>query len=103
MEIANPPRYTAFSQSLYQNGNIANGLLYRFVSCLKYAAGEGMPDFENYDRVDAVCIDQGNLTEHNNQVRRMKSIYENAEDVMVWLGPQQDHSDLATRYVAIGW
>jgi len=49
--------------------------------------------------VDAICIDQGNLTERNNQVRRMKNIYEDAEDVIVWLGPQVDNSDLAMQHL----
>ena len=45
--------------------------------------------------IDAICIDQKNSAERNNQVRRMKIIYENAEEVIVWLGPQADGSDLA--------
>ncbi|CAN8101750.1 unnamed protein product [Discula destructiva] len=46
--------------------------------------------------VDAVCIDQGNVEERNEQVRMMTSIYENAEFVAVWLGPSQP-GDLAAQ------
>jgi hypothetical protein len=36
--------------------------------------------------IDALCIDQGNDKEKSCQVRRMGSIYENASQVIVWLG-----------------
>ena len=39
--------------------------------------------------VDAVCINQQNNSEVNDQVRRMKSIYNSAERVIVWLGEEQ--------------
>ena len=36
--------------------------------------------------VDAICIDQDNLPERNEQVRNMGRIYANAATVLVWLG-----------------
>ncbi|KAM0529603.1 hypothetical protein ACHAPS_001013 [Verticillium nonalfalfae] len=36
--------------------------------------------------VDAVCIDQDHHQERNHQVGQMKLIYENADDVIIWLG-----------------
>ncbi|KAK0652647.1 heterokaryon incompatibility protein-domain-containing protein [Cercophora newfieldiana] len=39
-----------------------------------------------YFWVDSICIDQGNITERNHQVKMMKSIYSQAELVLVWLG-----------------
>ncbi|KAM0335773.1 hypothetical protein ACHAQA_000823 [Verticillium albo-atrum] len=37
--------------------------------------------------VDAICIDQGHHLERNHQVGQMKLIYENAKNVVIWLGP----------------
>ncbi|PTB62714.1 hypothetical protein BBK36DRAFT_1097415, partial [Trichoderma citrinoviride] len=37
--------------------------------------------------VDAVCIDQQNITERNNQVAHFPKTYAGAENVLVWLGP----------------
>ncbi|KAL5324630.1 hypothetical protein ACEPPN_009176 [Leptodophora sp. 'Broadleaf-Isolate-01'] len=36
--------------------------------------------------IDAVCINQTDETERNEQVTKMKTIYEKAEEVVVWLG-----------------
>lgn len=36
--------------------------------------------------IDAICIDQNNIAERNHQVKQMRSIYENAEKVVIWLG-----------------
>lgn len=47
--------------------------------------------------VDAVCIDQCNLEEKSLQIPLMKSIYESACRVEIWLGPSSGHSDLAMK------
>lgn len=49
--------------------------------------------------VDALCIDQSNLTERSQEVRMMRQIYEQAQRVFVWLGEPENtrHSDLAER------
>jgi len=36
--------------------------------------------------IDAVCIDQSNISERNEQVKRMSQIYSTAKEVWVWLG-----------------
>lgn len=38
-------------------------------------------------RDDAVCIDQNNIEEKNQQVQQMGRIYSGAQSVLVWLGP----------------
>jgi hypothetical protein len=48
-----------------------------------------------YYWVDAICINQENIPERGQQVQLMKAIYESAEQVLVWLGPSSDDSDLA--------
>lgn len=37
--------------------------------------------------IDAICIDQSNDAEKNQQVPLMKNIYEAASLVLIWLGP----------------
>ncbi|KAK4198973.1 ankyrin repeat-containing domain protein [Triangularia verruculosa] len=44
--------------------------------------------------VDALCIDQGNPREKNHQVKQMRHVYENAQNVHIWLGPSTDGIDL---------
>ena len=36
--------------------------------------------------VDAICIDQSNITERSQQVPLMRKLYEQAQKVYVWLG-----------------
>ncbi|PNP39143.1 hypothetical protein TGAMA5MH_08995 [Trichoderma gamsii] len=43
--------------------------------------------------IDAVCIDQSNVTERNHQVQIMRKIYSNAKSVSVWLGRADTSSD----------
>jgi hypothetical protein len=50
--------------------------------------------------IDAICIDQSNLQERNQQVGRMREIYQMAKRVLVWLGPRADDSDLAMDAIA---
>jgi hypothetical protein len=52
---------------------------------------------DSYDQwpiwIDAVCIDQENIDERTKQVRRMRSIYRDAERVVIWLGGFNEPSD----------
>ncbi|KAI3317792.1 ankyrin repeat-containing domain protein [Xylariaceae sp. AK1471] len=53
--------------------------------------------FENRDRIlwiDAICIDQDNEKERGHQVGQMRRIYQNAEKVLIWLGPGTYETDL---------
>jgi hypothetical protein len=36
--------------------------------------------------VDAVCINQGDISKRGHQVRLMRSIYKNATKVLIWIG-----------------
>jgi hypothetical protein len=45
--------------------------------------------------IDAICIDQTNMAERNQQVRIMGDVYEMAQRVLVWLGLRGSVSDLA--------
>jgi Heterokaryon incompatibility protein (HET) len=46
-------------------------------------------------RVDALCINQQDTNEKNQQVQLMKDIYANAATVISWLGRKQRHFDVA--------
>lgn len=48
--------------------------------------------------IDAICIDQGNNAEKEQQVRVMHQIYDRAQHVIVWLGPESANSDLAMTF-----
>jgi Heterokaryon incompatibility protein (HET) len=43
--------------------------------------------------VDAVCINQQDVTERNQQVRLMRTIYSTADSVLIWLGEGDKHSE----------
>jgi hypothetical protein len=45
--------------------------------------------------VDAICIDQTNVIERNQQVQLMKDVYSQAKETIVWLGESDRESDLA--------
>jgi hypothetical protein len=45
--------------------------------------------------VDAICINQQDLSERGSQVQRMAMIYALANRVIVWLGEAEDNSDQA--------
>jgi hypothetical protein len=42
--------------------------------------------------VDAICINQNDISERSSQVRHMGDIYQNAVKVLSWLGPEADGS-----------
>ncbi|KAF2027293.1 hypothetical protein EK21DRAFT_72158 [Setomelanomma holmii] len=50
--------------------------------------------------VDAVCIDQGNIKERNEQVRQMVNIYSLADRVLIDIGDADEDSDSALDIIA---
>lgn len=49
----------------------------------------------SYWWIDAICINQGDIAERNQQVALMRRIYRSANTVRVWLGEEADGSALA--------
>jgi hypothetical protein len=45
--------------------------------------------------VDAICINQSKVSERNHQVQLMKRIYMEAEKTIIWLGEEENDSNLA--------
>jgi hypothetical protein len=52
--------------------------------------------------IDAICINQIDVTERNNQVAIMGEIYASATDVFIWLGPADEYSDDAFATISAG-
>ena len=47
--------------------------------------------------IDAISLNQADVAERNSQVSQMSRIYENAQEVVVWLGTEDAYSALAIR------
>jgi len=57
--------------------------------------GKRVKDEHIYLWVDAICINQEDVSERDTQVLRMRSIYADASLVAIWLGEHLDRSELA--------
>lgn len=53
-------------------------------------------DVERWLWIDAICINQRSISEKNAEVRRMHLIYQRAEQVIVWLGREDEPGDMGT-------
>jgi hypothetical protein len=49
--------------------------------------------------IDALCINQDDISERNEEVKRMRTIYSAARDVVVWLGKEENESAKAMRMI----
>lgn len=49
--------------------------------------------------IDSLCINQADEAEKQRQVAMMASVYSNAGNVVVWLGPEANDSDLVISYL----
>lgn len=58
-----------------------------------------LPDTELCLWIDAICINQDDILERNQQVSRMGTIYGMAKEVLVWLGPEEDDSKVALDFI----
>ena len=45
--------------------------------------------------IDAICIDQGSVQEKNAQLPLMRKIYQQAKEVLIWIGPEDDGRETA--------
>jgi hypothetical protein len=50
--------------------------------------------------IDALCINQKDNNEKSHQVHMMKSIFQSASRVIIWLGEEQHNSDIAMELIA---
>jgi hypothetical protein len=65
----------------------------------KYETVGQRPDVARTLWIDAICIDQENIPERNAQVLQMRSIYQNAKRVLIWVGEEDDDSHLTFAYI----
>ncbi|USP79427.1 hypothetical protein yc1106_06701 [Curvularia clavata] len=49
--------------------------------------------------IDAICINQYDVAEKSEQIRHMYEVYQFATQVVVWLGPHYDNSELAMQSI----
>jgi len=49
--------------------------------------------------VDAICINQNNISERNSQVQMMGDIYKTATSVVAWLGDDAEHGEALLRHL----
>ncbi|KAI1748139.1 heterokaryon incompatibility protein-domain-containing protein [Xylaria castorea] len=49
--------------------------------------------------IDAICINQKNKREISKQIKMMSGIYAHAHQVLIWLGPRDEHSQRAASVV----
>src|SRR5215469_2551643 len=54
-----------------------------------------LADIERRLWVDALCINQGNINEKNEQIPLMMDIYKHATGIIVWLGQSSNNSSIA--------
>jgi hypothetical protein len=48
--------------------------------------------------VDAICINQADIAERSVQTSKMRTIYQNAESVAIWVGLAYNNADLAVQF-----
>jgi hypothetical protein len=74
--------------------------LWKFLCELRARSAVSQREAENRPDMlwlDAICINQDDIEERNQQVAMMEEIYPNAEEVAVWLGSEADNSTLAMK------
>lgn len=57
-------------------------------------------EFSSWVWIDQLCIDQSSYREKSHQVQRMAEIYQEAKEVIVWLGEAEDDSGYTIRSLA---
>lgn len=58
-----------------------------------------LPDVPRVLWIDAVCINQQNVRERSQEVPRMGEIYNRAQQVVVWLGPEDNGTTVALEMI----
>jgi hypothetical protein len=59
------------------------------------------PSYKRILWIDAICIDQNNTAEKEQQILFMAKIYSQANSVLVWLGEAADNSDQALETIRV--
>jgi Heterokaryon incompatibility protein (HET) len=92
--------YTWGSESSPKHTICLNGCRFEVRENLWHALNQFQSDnTELVMWIDAICINQSSDGERNHQVAKMKMVYEQAIEVIAWLGPSYEDSDLAIQLV----
>jgi len=95
------PEYTAISytwgdeslKKLMQLNGKTMQVTANLESALRYLRPGDKEGYSLFLWIDALCINQENLQERNQQVQRMRDIYRDAKNVTVWLGEEHEPED----------
>lgn len=68
-------------------------------AALRALRGKALVHMGIFVWIDALCINQDDISERNEEVKRMRSIYRDARDVVVWLGEEENGSAIAMRMI----
>ena len=92
---------TASMEILYEHNAYKFKITPNLEAILKRLKSEDRPasHIVQYLWVDAICINQDDKEERNVQVRRMGTIFSEAEKVIVWLGEEKENSDKAIKFI----
>lgn len=98
VSLNNPPPYTALSyvwgDALYRKQVLVDESVVEITANLEDAVRHFEQELEPVVIwADALCINQEDISERNQQVQLMKHIYECASEVLIWLGPEDDEND----------
>ncbi|KAI1743557.1 heterokaryon incompatibility protein-domain-containing protein [Xylaria scruposa] len=102
--LAEPPPYTAISYAwgdADDTRSIHIGSINIPIAVSLFGALDALRKREEDVLVwaDALCIDQQNSDERNQQVQLMTEIYAKATQVAIWLGPSENDSELAKDFL----
>lgn len=102
--LADPSRFVAVSYewgdpTKTRSNTLGNGSAFPITESLHNALRDIRRDYLSRESrtlwVDAICIDQQNITERQHQVSIMSQIYRSATIAITYIGPARDNSDLA--------
>ncbi|KAL5423764.1 hypothetical protein PMIN04_003658 [Paraphaeosphaeria minitans] len=108
VNVRNHPSYEAISyswatqdgdDSLSKTVDCHGGTILVTKTCEAALRRLRLPGRNRYLWVDAVCIDQTNVEERNHQVGFMGTIYANASQVVIYLGPGTPATDRLLNYL----
>ena len=111
VNVPNAPRYSALSytwgdpRQLFHIHVLQDGMLCQLpikenlCDALRRLRQDIPPHGSLLIWVDAICINQDDIPEKNSQISKMAQLYNRAESVCVWLGPEDKDSGRAIDFI----
>lgn len=98
----NPPIYEALSYVWGSTENLTDIKVGNDCLAVTRNLAKALPYLRYKDKprtlwIDAICVNQQDLKERGHQVKNMADLYRLANRVIVWLGPEKNHSDRGMR------